>query len=351
MVSADKLDWDNIGFQYRETNGYTKYTWTIENGWDNGTFEKGSHMNIHICASGLHYGQQCFEGLKAFKTKDGRVRVFRPQENAARMRRSAVAAYMPEVPEEIFLEAIHRTVSNNIDYVPPAETGGSFYIRPVLFGSGAMIGMDRAPEYTFLVFGTPVGNYYKNGIKAVDALVMEEIDRAAPLGTGSYKLGGNYAPTFGPMKKAIAQGYVITLHLDSKTHTYIDEFSTSNFAALTKPDANGIRTLVTPNSASILRSVTRISLVDIARKLGWKVEERPILFSEVEEGKFDEVAAVGTAVVITPVKSITRGDKIIKVGNSENMGEGFQTLFDYYRGIQKGDIEDSFGWLWPKDGF
>ncbi|CDS09795.1 hypothetical protein LRAMOSA02472 [Lichtheimia ramosa] len=350
MVAADKLDWNNLGFQYRETNGYIKYTWTPEKGWDQGSWETDSLMKVHVCASGLHYGQQCFEGLKAFKTKDGRVRVFRPQANASRMRRSASAAFMPEVPEELFMEAIHKVVSKNVDYVPPAETGGSLYLRPLIFGSGAMIGMGMAPEYTFLVFGTPVGSYYTSGVKAVDAYVVEDYDRTAPLGMGSYKLGGNYAPTFGPMKKAAEKGFAITLHLDAKTHTYIDEFSTSNFAALTAPDENGIRTFVTPNSSSILRSVTRMSLEDIVTKLGWKVEERPIKFSELEEGKFEEVAAVGTAVIITPVKSITRGDQVIKVGKDENIGKGFKTLYDYYRGLQKGEIEDSFGWLWPQEG-
>ncbi|KAI8141883.1 branched-chain amino acid aminotransferase [Fennellomyces sp. T-0311] len=350
MTAADKLDWANIGFRYRDTNGFMKYTWTLEKGWDNGSFETDPMQKVHICASGLHYGQQCFEGLKAFKDKQGRVRIFRPQDNAARMNRSAPIAYMPEVPEEIFLEGCRRTVEANIDYVPPVETGGAFYLRPLLFGSGPMIGMDAAPEFTFLVFGTPVSNYYKDGIKPVKALVMETIDRAAPKGTGSAKLGGNYAPTFGPMHKAMAEGYTITLHLDSKTREYVDEFSTSNFVALTAPDANGVRTFVTPNSESILRSVTRLSLIDICEKLGWKVEQRPIKFSEIEQGKFDEVAACGTAVVLTPVKSITRGDKVITIGDQDVIGKGFETLYNYYRGVQNGEIEDSFGWMYPSEG-
>lgn len=172
---------------------------------------------------------------------------------------------------------------------------------------------------------------------------------AAPLGMGSYKLGGNYAPTFGPMKKAKEQGYAITLHLDAKTHTYIDEFSTSNFVAITAPDANGKRTFVTPNSNSILRSVTRLALIDIARKLGWTVEERPVEYKELEDGRFAEVAACGTAAIITPVKTITRNGKTITVGGDQ-IGEGFQTLFNEYRGVQKGTSSDPFGWMWPAEG-
>ncbi|KAI7854702.1 branched-chain amino acid aminotransferase [Circinella umbellata] len=347
---ADKLDWDNIGFQYRDTNGYMRYTWTPENGWDKGTFETDPYLKVHMCATGLNYGQQCFEGLKAFKDKEGRVRIFRPQANAARMKRSGPIAHMPEVPEEIFLDGCRRTCEKNIDFVPPAETDGAFYLRPLLFGSGPMIGMAAAPEFTFVVFGMPVGNYYKGGLKPATACVMETIDRAAPKGTGSAKLGGNYAPTFGPMLKKMAEGYTLTMHLDSKNRTHVDEFSTSNFVALTPPDENGVRTFVTPNSESILRSVTRLSLEDICTKFGWKVEERPVAFSEIVEGKFNEVAACGTAVVLTPVKSITRGDQVIKIGDQEKIGEGLQKLYNYYRGIQKGEIKDEFGWMWPAEG-
>ncbi|KAI7907772.1 branched-chain amino acid aminotransferase [Cokeromyces recurvatus] len=324
------FDFSSMGFQYRDVNGYVKYTWTEEAGWNKGTVETDPMVKVHMCATGLNYGQQCFEGMKAFRDVEGRVRIFRPYVNATRMVRSAEMAFMPPVPEDLFVDAVRRCVELNLEYVPPKETGGSLYIRPLLFGSGPYIGMGAAPEFTFVVFVMPVGSFY----------------------TGGSKLGGNYAPTFGPILKAKKAGYALTLHLDSKTHTYIDEFSTSNFVALTYPDANGVRTFVTPDSKSILRSVTRLSLEDIAKKIGWKVEERPVAFSEVEEGKFEEVAACGTAAIITPVKKIVRGNQTILIGSGEqtDIGEGFKRLYDEYRGIQSGEIEDTFGWMWPEEG-
>ncbi|KAG0167943.1 hypothetical protein DFQ30_005447 [Apophysomyces sp. BC1015] len=350
---TDKLDWANLGFQYRDLNGYAKYTWTAENGWDKGTFETDPFLKVHVCATGLHYGQQAFEGLKAFRDKSGRVRVFRPQVNAARMNRSADMALMPQVPVEVFEEAVKRTVEKNLEFVPPLESGGSLYVRPFLFGSGPEIGLTASPEFTFIVIAMPVSSYYKDGIKPVDAWVIEDFDRTAPMGTGSTKLGGNYAPTLGPMKRAKERGYPITLHLDSKTRTYIDEFSTSNFVALTHPDpSTGARTFVTPNSSTVLRSVTRLSLEDIATKLGWTVEERSVKFSEIEEGRFAEIAACGTAAIITPIKKIVRGEQVIRIGSGEQteIGEGFSKLYEEYRGIQNGVIEDTFNWMWPKEG-
>ncbi|KAJ2958633.1 hypothetical protein NQZ79_g5818 [Umbelopsis isabellina] len=348
---SDKIDWDNIGFQYRDINGYAKYTWTPENGWDQGSLETNPYLSVHMCATGINYGQECFEGLKAFRAKDGRIRVFRPQENAKRMNRSADMASMPEVPEHIFLEGIKKTVEANLEFVPPYGSGGSLYIRPLLFGSGPMIGLSPAPEFTFIVFGVPVGNYYKDGVKPVDALVIEDFDRSAPMGTGATKLGGNYAPVFKPTDAAKRKGYPITLHLDSKTRTYVDEFSTSNFVGLINKD--GKTSFVTPNAQTILRSVTRISLVEIARDLGWEIEERDIAFTEIEQGKFDEVAACGTAAVITPVKKIARGDKVYAIGSGEQteIGQGFDILYRTYRAIQNGDVEDTKGWMWPSQGF
>ncbi|KAI9288616.1 branched-chain amino acid aminotransferase [Umbelopsis sp. AD052] len=348
---TDKLDWQNIGFQYRDINGYAKYTWTPENGWDEGSLETNPYLNVHMCSTGLNYGQECFEGLKAFRTKDGRIRVFRPHENGKRMNLTAAFGSMPGIPEEIFLEAIKKTVQANLEFVPPYGSGGSLYLRPLLFGSGPMIGLSPAPEFTFIVFGVPVGNYYKDGVKPVDACIIEDFDRSAPLGTGSFKLGGNYAPVFLPTEKAKKQGFPITLHLDSKTHTYVDEFSTSNFVALSNKD--GVTTLVTPNGRTILRSVTRISLVEIARDLGWTVEERDVPFSEIEEGKFDEIAACGTAAVITPVKTISRGEKSYNIGSGEQteIGAGFNALYKQYKAIQNGDVADTKGWMWPAEGF
>ncbi|KAI8979905.1 branched-chain amino acid aminotransferase [Pilobolus umbonatus] len=346
------FDWQNIGFQYRDLNGYMKYIWTAEKGWDKGTYETDPYLKVHMCATGLNYGQQCFEGLKAFRDSEGRVRIFRPQVNAERMIRSAEKGFMPHVPVDLFLDGVRRAVEANLEYVPPRDSDGSLYIRPLLFASGPFIGMGAPNEFTFVVFVMPVGSFYKNGVKPVDALVVEDFDRSAPKGTGSTKMGGNYAHTFGPMLKAKKAGFDLTLHLDAKTHTLIDEFSTSNFIGLTPLDANGVRTLVTPDSESILRSVTRLSLEDIALKLGWKVEERAVSFKEVEEGKFEEVAACGTAAIITPVKKIVRGDKVILIGGGKQtqIGEGFNQLYKEYRGIQTGDLKDTFGWMWPAEG-
>ncbi|OAD71800.1 hypothetical protein PHYBLDRAFT_155775 [Phycomyces blakesleeanus NRRL 1555(-)] len=339
------IDWDNLGFEYRDLNDYAKFIWTEEKGWSKPTFEKEPYVKVHICATGLNYGQQCFEGLKAFRDPQGLVRVFRPEVNAARMIRSADMVYAPAVPIELFEESIRLTVTKNLEFVPPGSSGGSLYLRPLLFGSGPFIGMGPAKEFTFIVFGMPVGNYYKGNAVPVDCWVIEDFDRTAPFGTGACKIGGNYAPTFKPMKAAKDNGFPIILHLDPKSHTMIDEFSTSNFIALTYPDPRtGKQTLVTPDSSTVLRSVTRLSLCDLAKKLGYDVEERPILFSELEQNKFVEVAACGTSAVVTPIKKIVRGDRT-------EIGKGFLKLFNEYRGIQKGEIKDTFGWMWPAEGF
>ncbi|GAA5813185.1 hypothetical protein MFLAVUS_006659 [Mucor flavus] len=349
---SSTFDFSSMGFQYRDINGFMKYVWTEESGWSAGSFETDPLLKVHMCATGLNYGQQCFEGMKAFRDGEGRVRIFRPYVNAARMILSAEKAFMPAVPEELFVEGVRRTVEANLEYVPPKETGGSLYIRPLLFGSGPFIGMGAAPEFTFVVFAMPVGSFYTGGVKPVDSLILEDCDRSAPFGTGAAKLGGNYAPTFGPIMKAKKMGYPLTLHLDAKTRTFIDEFSTSNFVALTPADADGKRTFVTPNSHTILRSVTRLSLEDVAEKLGWKVEERAVSLEEIEQGKFDEVAACGTAAIITPVRKIVQGEKQILIGKGDQteIGPGFEQLYNEYRGIQTGDIKDTFGWMWPAEG-
>ncbi|RUS31097.1 branched-chain amino acid aminotransferase [Jimgerdemannia flammicorona] len=351
---SDKIDWSNLGFNYRDTNGYIKYTWT--NGeWDTGVWETDPYLKVHVASTGLNYGQECFEGLKAFRCKDGRVRVFRPHANANRMIDTAHLASMVPVPEEIFLDAVRRTVTGNLEFIPPYGSGGSAYLRPLLFGNGPMLALDPAPVFTFVVFVVPVGSYYSNGAKPVDAWVVEDFDRAAPFGTGSAKLGGNYAPVFRPTKEAKERGYAITLHLDSATRSHIDEFSTSNFVALTHADpTTGHTTLVTPNSPSILRSVTRSSLVQLARSFGWSIEERMVLFKELEDGAFAEVAACGTAAIITPVKKVVKGERVIDIGggaNTERIGPGFEKLLNAYKAIQGGNVEDPYGWMWPAEGF
>lgn len=297
---SQSVDWDKLGFKERDVNGLVRVTWK-DGKWGNLEISKDSHLNVHAAAPCLNYGQQAFEGIKAFRNSTGSVRVFRPQENWLRMNLSARMASMPELPQELFLEAIKKAVALNLEYVPPYKknaSGGALYIRPLLLATGPMLLLGSPDEFTFLVWVTPVGSLYGSGadIPAVDGFVLDTFDRTAPMGTGHTKLGGNYAPVFAPTAAAKKQGYPITLHLDSATHTYVDEFSTSNALAVQK-EGDAI-TLVVPESTSILRSVTKISVVEIAEKLcGWKVDLRPVAFDELKQNKFAEFMAAGTAAV------------------------------------------------------
>lgn len=332
------IDWQTLGFSYMDTRCHVRYTW--KNGcWDTGVICEDPYLKLHMAATALHYGQSAFEGLKAFNCKDGKTRIFRMDENAKRMMSSAQRLRMAEVPQEIFQEAVRRAVAENLDYVPPYGTGGSLYIRPLLFGSGARIGVQPADEYTFLVLVTPVGNYYKGGLKPVSAIVMDGYDRAAPQGVGHVKVAGNYAADLEPNHLAKSQGFPINLYLDAREHKYIDEFGTSNFIAITQDD-----TYVTPDSSSALPSITNKTLMTLAAESGMKVERRPVAFSEV--AGFKEVAACGTAVVITPVNCIVHGDgETIEVGPRDGVGPIFQKLYQQVRGIQTGELPDQHGWL------
>ncbi|KAF9581993.1 hypothetical protein BGW38_000802 [Lunasporangiospora selenospora] len=348
------IDWDNLGFKWVDTNGYVKHVFS-EGRWDEGEFVRSSHLNIHICAPALNYGQECFEGIKAFRCKDGQVRIFRPDINAKRMMYSADISSMTPVPEDIFVRACERAVANNLEFVPPYGSGGALYLRPLLLGTGPEIGLYPAPEFTFIVMVIPVGNFYKSGVKPVDCLVVETFDRAAPLGTGAAKLGGNYAPVLKHSSAAKEKGYAITLHLDSKTHTNVDEFSTSNFVALTypSPEHGNQPIFCAPDSPSILNSVTKQSLVQLAKSFGWTVDSAVIPFTDITNNRFEEIAACGTAAVITPVKTIERDGTKTDIGTPATTGEigaGFQRLFTAMRGIQNGDIADSYGWMQPAEG-
>ena len=276
---------------------------------------------IHILSSVLHYGQALFEGLKVFSRADGSVAMYQPyMGNVERMARGCARLGMPQVDEAIFNGAIERVVRENLEFVPPYGSGGALYIRPFMYGCGAQLGLGAAPEYKFTVAVNPVGDYYSGGLAALDGLVMTEYDRAAARGTGAVKAGGNYAADVLPSAEAKEAGYPIALYLDSVEHKYVEEFSTSNFIAISK-DGN----YVTPASESILQSVTNMSLRQIARDLGMGVEERAVEWAEV--GAFEEVAACGTAVVLTPIKSLTRADEIVEFGGFEQ----FQGLYDRVR--------------------
>ena len=338
MIKAPKkgIKWEKFGFGFSDVNCHIRFTW--KNGkWSKPSFVKDPFITMHIGAACLHYGQECFEGIKAFRQKSGKVVIFRPEENAKRMFRTAQRTCMPPVPVEMFLDACKAIVKKNAEFVPPYGTGGSMYLRPLLIGTGPQIGVAPASEYTFIIMVMPVGAYYKGGIKPVRAVIYDEYDRAAPQGMGDVKVGGNYAAGIFAHEKAKHNGWPVELYLDAKTHKYVEEFATSNFAGISKSGA-----YVTPDSHSVLPSVTNMSLKQCAEDLGIKVECRPIPYTEIK--KFQAVAALGTAVVITPVWEITRNEDVIKISDPEKVHPTLQALYDRVQGIQYGTVEDTHGW-------
>ncbi|MCH2205923.1 MAG: branched-chain amino acid aminotransferase [Lentisphaerales bacterium] len=328
------IDWNNLGFEYMDTKCHVKYTYK-DGQWNDGELVEDPHLNLHIGATSLHYGQACFEGLKAFKGKDGQVRIFRPDENAKRMITSARRTLMAEVPEELFVEAVKRAVTENADYIPPYESGGALYIRPLLIGSGPRIGIQPADEYTFIVLVIPVGNYYKGGLKPVDAVIIDGYDRCAPGGTGDVKVAGNYAASLEPGKIAKDKGFPINLYLDAREHKYIDEFGTSNFIAI-----QGEK-YITPDSRTVLPSITNKSLMTIAEDMGMTVERRAVEFSEVSN--FEAVGACGTAVVLTPVDKIYHGESVTEIGDG-TVHPKLMELYNQMTSIQRGNAEDKHNW-------
>lgn len=334
------IDWKHLGFQYLPTNSHIKYIWR-DGQWQEGELVSSPYLHLNIAATALHYGQTAFEGLKAFRGKDDKIRIFRPDMNAARMQRTAHRICMPEVPEEMFISAIRRVIKDNLEYVPPYGTGGALYIRPLLFGSGPQIGINPADEYIFLILVLPVGPYYKGGLKPVRAIVLDEYDRAAPRGVGHIKVGGNYAASLEPHHLAREKGFQVELYLDAAEHKYIDEFGTSNFIAISKDKSQ----YITPDSPSILPSVTNNSLQTLAEDAGLEVVKRSIAFDELDD--FSEIGACGTAVVLTPVNEIVRGERTILVDDNKNgCGPVLQKLYDRVTAIQYGEKDDYFGWTY-----
>ncbi len=334
-----RISWKELGFRYLDTGVFVRAD--FRNGaWSPLELCAGASMTIHIAATCLHYGQACFEGSKAFRQVDGRIACFRPDAHARRMILSAERLAMQPPPEDLFLEAVRTIVSRNQDYVPPFGTGATFYVRPLLIGTSAIIGVQPSDEYAFIVFGMPVGPYYKNGMVPVPAYVQEKYDRAAPHGVGHVKAAGNYATGLVGDIEVKKKGYPVSLYLDSATHTLIDEFGTSNFIGITRDGR-----YVTPKSESILESVTNDSLRTIARDLGLRVEHRPVRWDEIED--FVEIGACGTAAVITPISSITRGDKTLRFGAEDKPGPMLQRLYDEIQAIQYGKIPDRHNWMMP----
>mmetsp|Transcript_24871 Transcript_24871/g.82910 ORF Transcript_24871/g.82910 Transcript_24871/m.82910 type:complete len:368 (+) Transcript_24871:52-1155(+) len=340
-TSVEELskDWGNLGFQIRPLNGYVKYTYKNEK-WDQGEFVPAPYMLLHINSGALHYGVSCFEGLKAFSCKDGRIRLLNPGWNAERMQRGARRLQMPEVPTEMFVEGVKEVVRRNAEFVPPYGHRASMYIRPLLFASGPMLGLaPLAEEFTFLVTATPAGGYFKQATGAeegIEALVMEDHDRAAPRGTGSVKAAGNYSADLEPLHMAKAKGYGTTLYLDPKERRFVEEFSVANFVGITKDG-----TFVTPQAdGSVLASTTNRMLQQLAKDEGIVVEQRPIDF-EAEIGNFAEIGMVGTAAVLARVKSITRGDRVYKFVAFDTLGK----LRSKLTSVQCGEASDTHGWM------
>lgn len=331
----ENLDWKSIGFGYRKTN-YNIRCWYKDGQWGPLEVSDSEYFNIHIAATCLHYGQEAFEGLKAFKGKDGKVRVFRMEQNAQRMQSSCDGILMPHVPVELFSEAVIQAVEKNMEFVPPYGSGASLYIRPVLLGVGPEIGVRPAKEYLFMVFVMPVGPYFPEGFKPTELVIMRKFDRAAPLGTGKYKVGGNYAASLVAGQKAKEGHYSAVLYLDAREKKYIDECGPANFFAIRNDS------YITPLSESILPSITNMSLMTLAEDMGLKVEKRKIPVEELET--FQEVGACGTAAVISPIKRIYDMDEDKEYLYGYDAGPWSTKLYHKLLNIQTGDEADVHGW-------
>ncbi len=332
------IDWSNLGFGYVKTD--KRYVSNYKDGsWDEGCLTEDANIVLNECAGVLQYAQTVFEGLKAYTTEDGRIVCFRPDLNAARMVDSAKRLEMPAFPEDRFVEAVVETVKANAAYVPPYGSGATLYIRPYMFGSNPVIGVKPASEYQFRMFCTPVGPYFKGGAKPI-TIKVSDFDRAAPHGTGHIKAGLNYAMSLHAIVTAHAEGFDENMYLDAATRTKVEETGGANFIFITKDG-----TLVTPKSDSILPSITRRSLVDVASKvLGMKVEHREVYFDEVKD--FAECGLCGTAAVISPVGKIyDHGKEICFPSGMEDMGPVTKKLYDTLTGIQMGRIEGPEGWI------
>lgn len=337
MAKKD-IDWSNIGFGYIKTD--KRFVSNFKDGaWDEGVMTGDDQITMSECACVLQYAQTVFEGLKAYTTEDGRVVCFRPDMNAKRMHDSAERLEMPPFPEDRFVEAVVETVKENIDYVPPYGTGAALYIRPYMFGSNAVIGVKPAEEYQFRVFCTPVGAYFKGGAKPI-TIRVSDFDRAAPHGTGHIKAGLNYAMSLHAIVDAHKNGFAENMYLDAATRTNVEETGGANFLFVTKDNK-----IVTPKSNSILPSITRRSLITVARDyLGLAVEERVVPFAEVPE--FVECGLCGTAAVISPVGCVNDHGKEIKfVNGCEEVGPVIKKLRETLTGIQMGRIEAPEGWI------
>ena len=331
----ETIDWKNLGFGYSKAD-YNIRCWYKNGQWGELEVSDSENVSLHIAATTFHYGQESFEGLKAFRGKDGKIRVFRMEENAKRMQRSSQGIMMAEVPTDLFTAAVRKVVKLNESFVPPFDSGASLYVRPLLIGTGPQIGVKPSDEYLFMVLVMPVGPYFKEGFKPTDLVIYREYDRAAPHGTGKIKVGGNYAGSLVAGHRAHDEGFSAVLYLDAREKKYIDECGPANFFGI-KGD-----TYVTPKSESILPSITNMSLRQLAADMGMKVEERKIPVEELAE--FDEVGACGTAAVISPIKRIYDADMNIEYLYGKDPGKISVQLYEKLRGIQYGIEPDPYHW-------
>ncbi len=329
------LDWEHLPFSYVRTNCNVRCRYR-DGKWGEIEVTAEETVDLHMAAVCLHYGQEAFEGLKAYRCPDGKIRLFRPDENAARLQATSRGIVMPEVPTDLFLEMTDTVVRLNSDFVPPCESGASLYVRPLLIGTSARVGVHPAEEYLFLIFVTPVGPYFKGGFAGNPYVVTRAYDRSAPLGTGCYKVGGNYAASLLANKQAHEQGYACEFYLDAKEKKYIDECGAANFFGI-KND-----TYITPKSTSILPSITNDSLMQVARDLGMKVERRPIPIEEL--ATFEEAGACGTAAVISPISYIDDPEKGVRYDFGADPGPWSTKLYNTLRAVQYGVADDVHGW-------
>ncbi|MCC5895318.1 MAG: branched-chain amino acid aminotransferase [Alkalibacterium sp.] len=336
-IRPKNIDWENLDFSYIKTD-YRFISKFKEGKWDEGELTTDNQLHISEGSTALHYGQQCFEGMKAYRTKDGSINLFRPYENARRMKNSCDRLLMAPYPEDKFVEAVKKVVRANEEWVPPYGTGASLYLRPFMIGVGDNVGIKAADEYIFSIFATPVGSYFKGGMKPSNFLVST-YDRAAPRGTGAAKVGGNYAASLLPGKEAKGRSFSDAVYLDPETHTKIEEVGAANFFGITKDDV-----FVTPKSPSILPSITKYSLLWLAEnRLNLKTYEGDVFVKDIDQ--FKEAGACGTAAVIAPIGGL-QVDEAFHVFYSETeVGPVTKRLYNELTGIQFGEIEGPEGWI------
>ncbi|KAJ5387137.1 hypothetical protein N7509_009678 [Penicillium cosmopolitanum] len=332
------IDWSSLSLaDPPKVNGHVECSYDASTGiWSSPELIASPYIQVHGLAPGLNYGQQVYEGLKAFRTAENTLHIFRPEAHAARMRHSANMVCLPKVSDELFLECMRLAVAGNAEFVPPADSAGFLYLRPVLFGSGAQIALAPSNKTVLAVYVIPGGAYH--GTDALDALIMEDFDRSAPRGTGSGKLGGNYAPAWPHQARARQRGFGLTLHLDSETRSQIEEFSTSGFVGV----EGASKTIYVPDTQNAIRSITSESLTSVAKQDGWTVQHCAIPFNTL--GRFSEVFAVGTAATAVPIRSILRDS----TGERFEFGGAVQgkEIIQKLSGIQRGTELDEFNWRW-----